>query len=872
MPGVEGRLNEEKPVTSGEDTGRGWSLRQKIVFLFVLTFLVMVSTLNLVAWYIVLRGYRQLEENHISEDLTRATDSFRREAENLDLVVRDWAFWDDTYAFVQQPDADYVQSNLTESTFADIRIHFMCFIDAWGKLVYAKGADLKLKRDMPIPEGLLSHLAPGCPLLDPLSTGEGVTGLLFLPEGLFLLSSEPILTSEGKGPVRGALIMGRLLDREEIGRITEPYHLDVQARTVDSTAGAPEWEEVGELLSSGALRIIRSEGWRYIHGYALLRDVYGEPALILRVSRDRSFFRQGIHALLYFTLFITGFCLAITIATLALLERSFLRRISQLSEEVSQISSKGEFGRRVEVSGSDEVSTLARSINHMMDLREKEERRFRSLVEHAQDIIAVLDREGTVTYQSPSTGRILGYGPEGILGKNVFDLIHPDDLTWARHVFRRSIEKPDSLGRHELRFQRGDGTWCRLEFIGLNLIEDPAVRGVVVNARDITAQVEARERLEKINRLFTGLGAEIMDNIERIVFACREILGVDFAAYSRAEKGKLVVISTAPGEEGFKVVDPSEKCPFINLMRQNARDPLPPRRLDVRQHCGECPVGSLEGYGLCAGHPVTLMDKTVGFLSVFDPVKEDFSREETEILGTLARAISVEEERLAHERELKDFIDIASHELRHPVTLMKGYAITLRDHWERVPEDTRRELLENIDQGADRLDLLIRELLDVSRIERGRLDLTLREVPLQPIAERALSEMEARGNRGRFTLRLPPDLAPRLVDPEKIQRVLIILLENAVNFSPLDSPIEVSAEERDDAVVFSVMDRGSGVPQKDRERIFERFYQVEDVLHHSKSGMGMGLYIAREIVEAHGGRIWYEPRPGGGSTFRFTLR
>lgn len=856
---------------AGEGKGRSWTLRRKVLALFIVAFLVMVGTLNLVAWYIVLRGYRQLEVNHISEDLTRATDAFRREAENLDLVLRDWAFWDDTYSFAAHPEPGYIEVNLTESTFTGIRVQFMAFLDMQGRVIYAKGVDLELEREMPLPKSFLPHLAAGCPLLRPISTGEGVTGLLLLPEGPFLVASEPILTSEMEGPPRGALIMGRLLDGEEIKRITAPYHMDVQARPVAGIAGTKQWEDAEALLAAGEDDVIRTEGSSFIHGYALLRDVYGEPALVLRVTRDRSLYRQGISAMLYFTSFVTGFCLAVLAATLVLLERSFIRRLSRLRAEVLRMGEEGVPEGRVHVSGDDEIAFLARSINRMMEIREVEERRFRSLVEHAQDIILVLDREGTVTYQSPSTGKILGYGEEGILGRNVFGLIHPEDLLRAGTAFRLGVKRPGSIGRYEIRFRRGDGSWCRLEFIGINLLDDPAVRGVVINARDITAQVEARERLERINRLFTGLGAGVMDNIERIVFACREILGVSFAAYSRAEKGKLAVISTAPGEEGFRVVDPSENCPITKLIREDAKEPLPPRRLDVRQHCGECPVGSLEGYGLCAAYPVTRMDRTVGFLSVFDTLKEDLSRDEMETLGSLARAISVEEERLAHESELKDFIDIASHELRHPVTLMKGYAITLRDYWERIPEDTRRELLEHIDRGADRLDLLIRELLDVSRIERGKLDLNLREVPIRPVVERALSEMEARGNRGRFRLQLPPALAPREMDPEKIQRVLIILLENAVNFSPPDTPIEVSAEESDGVVTLSVLDRGSGVPEKDRERIFERFYQVEDVLHHSKSGMGMGLYIAREIVEAHGGRIWYEPRPGGGSAFRFTL-
>ncbi|MGQ9704528.1 MAG: PAS domain S-box protein [Actinomycetota bacterium] len=229
-------------------------------------------------------------------------------------------------------------------------------------------------------------------------------------------------------------------------------------------------------------------GRERIHGYALLRDIHGEPALLLRVTRDRFLYRQGINTILYFTSIITGFCLITLGATLFLLERSFLRRLSKLSLEVSRLGGTGEARWRVSVAGNDEVSTLARSINRMLAIREEEERRFHSLVEHAQDIIVVLDKEGKVTYNSPSTSRILGYEPEGLEGRNVFDSIHPDDLPRAQYVYRRAVELPGSMGRHELRFRRGDGSWSYLEFVGLNLLQDPAVRGVVINARDITSR------------------------------------------------------------------------------------------------------------------------------------------------------------------------------------------------------------------------------------------------------------------------------------------------------------------------------------------------------------------------------------------------
>jgi two-component system sensor histidine kinase KdpD len=110
-----------------------------------------------------------------------------------------------------------------------------------------------------------------------------------------------------------------------------------------------------------------------------------------------------------------------------------------------------------------------------------------------------------------------------------------------------------------------------------------------------------------------------------------------------------------------------------------------------------------------------------------------------------------------------------------------------------------------------------------------------------------------------------------MVDRVRLIAVLDQLLENADKYSPEAVPVLVTLESGPDGPLVSVLDRGPGIPEPDRERVFGRFYQVEDALHHTKPGMGLGLYIARRIVDAHGGRIWCEPRAGGGSAFRFSI-
>jgi signal transduction histidine kinase len=220
---------------------------------------------------------------------------------------------------------------------------------------------------------------------------------------------------------------------------------------------------------------------------------------------------------------------------------------------------------------------------------------------------------------------------------------------------------------------------------------------------------------------------------------------------------------------------------------------------------------------------------------------------------------------------MKDFIDIASHELRHPVTLMKGYALSVIDLWEKIDEEKMKEMLTAIDHGAERLNRLVLGLLDLSRIERGRFSINRQEVELAPLIEQAIGELQRSGTSNRFELNIPDEMDILKIDPERITELLLILLDNAVKFSPPESPIDIEAAIQEQELLISVLDRGMGMPENYRELVFERFAQVEDALHHSIPGMGMGLYIAREIVEAHGGRIWCEPREGGGTAFSFTL-
>ncbi len=222
-------------------------------------------------------------------------------------------------------------------------------------------------------------------------------------------------------------------------------------------------------------------------------------------------------------------------------------------------------------------------------------------------------------------------------------------------------------------------------------------------------------------------------------------------------------------------------------------------------------------------------------------------------------------------KQLSDFLSIASHELGLPVTIIKGYTQTLERHRDALSKKETVEIIASIITSANRLDHLVQELLDVSRVETGRIVLRPEPIQLEPLLLEVIKEMQMQADEHLFNIRVAPGIDEVSADPDKLRQVLMILLDNATRFSPKGSLVEIEVAREGPDIIISILDRGVGVPVEDRSRIFEPFSQVEDVDHHSSSGLGLGLYIASRIMDAHGGRMWYEERSGGGSAFRFLL-
>lgn len=212
-----------------------------------------------------------------------------------------------------------------------------------------------------------------------------------------------------------------------------------------------------------------------------------------------------------------------------------------------------------------------------------------------------------------------------------------------------------------------------------------------------------------------------------------------------------------------------------------------------------------------------------------------------------------------------------SHDLRTPLSSIKAAAYSLQEKDITWDEETRHSFAETIEREADRLNRLVGNILDMSRIEGGALRPEKELYPLDELVYYVVNHMQFSLKDREVRISVPDTLPPVALDFPQIDQVLTNLLENAARYTPPHSPIEISAVEQSGDVLVSVADSGPGIPGEYLERIFDKFYRVSGAKQKGTMGTGLGLAVCRGLIEAHGGHIWAENRQGGGAVFRFTL-
>lgn len=469
-------------------------------------------------------------------------------------------------------------------------------------------------------------------------------------------------------------------------------------------------------------------------------------------------------------------------------------------------------------------------------LRESE-RLFKSITDNSLDGVRLIDENGKILYASLSTSRILGYSVAEYKKLNIVDLVHPEDKERYRQSMRDLIADPKKPVYLRYRIKHKNGTWRWMDGVGRNFLNDPDIKGMLSTYQDITERKEVEDRLWNTNQTLKTI-----------------IQASPLAVYVVGASGKVIMWSKmAEKMFGWKANEVlGKKLPIVQKEMQ----------AEFKEHMQTLLNGSMfTSETVRVRKDGTYFDVSISAAPILD------ERGKTDSIVAIAMDIT---ERKRLEKQKDEFMAIASHELKTPVTSLKAYTQVLEKRFRKKGDIESAGFLRKMDGQIDKLTVLIRDLLDVTKIEGGKLQFSNELFAVNSFVDEVIEEVQRTTDK--HTIVKKGSTNKKIYgDRDRIGQVLTNFLTNAVKYSPDSREIVVAVKEQPDAIKISVKDFGIGIPKDAQSSIFQRFYRVASPHHDTIPGIGLGLYISSEIIHRQGGKIGFNSRENQGTTFYFSV-
>jgi PAS domain S-box-containing protein len=484
-----------------------------------------------------------------------------------------------------------------------------------------------------------------------------------------------------------------------------------------------------------------------------------------------------------------------------------------------------------------------------LELQETRDR-YLDLYDFAPTGYFTLDRDSLITGVNLAGCQLLGSEKHRLIGTQFTSFI-PADSQDAFYFHYREVLKTGLKVNCELKMVKADGTPFQAQLISLAV---PDKDGKTSYYRTAVIDITERKRAEY------GLAIE-HKRLETVT----SHIGVGLALISKdfhtlwANNVLKSIFGDIEGKICYSTYNQQPViCPWCGVQRvfQNEEE-----KAETEAHGFD--KDGKEGWSQIIATPVR--DENGVIIAALEVVVPITERKQAE-------AKIAEMEALKQINQAKsDLLANVSHELRTPLASIKGFIETLIETDVKWSEEQRLEFLQSANKEADRLTFLIRDLLDMSRIDSGKLTLDKRSYPVSEILDSASGALSVITAGHKLEIVKTPDLPPVQADKVRIGQVITNLVENSTKFSPEGSLILIEAKLNENNVIISVEDSGIGMPPEVVANLFDRFYQAKEVVFGKTKGTGLGLAICKGIVESHGGKIWVESQPGQGSRFSFSL-
>jgi sensor domain CHASE-containing protein len=286
---------------------------------------------------------------------------------NLNAIAGDWAAWDSTYAFIEEHGNEYIERNLMDATFTNLKINFMLFINNSGQLGFGKSVDLIQGEAVPLPADLMSQINSKVLWAQHSSTDSSKTGFILINEIPVFIASRPILKSDDSGPIRGAFVIGKYLDSTELVRLEKHVNMSLDIQPFNKAQMPTDYQQAKQSFSEKVPIYVRPLDNESIAAYTIINDINGKPAFMLKMRSPRKIFHHGQTTIFYYIVSLLLIGVVFITLIIFLLEKNVLYPISRFSNRVSEISTTKDLSQRISVSSRDELGDLAMGINKMLD-------------------------------------------------------------------------------------------------------------------------------------------------------------------------------------------------------------------------------------------------------------------------------------------------------------------------------------------------------------------------------------------------------------------------------------------------------------------------------------------------------------------------
>ncbi len=572
-----------------------------------------------------------------------------------------------------------------------------------------------------------------------------------------------------------------------------------------------------------------------MEGSMRLHDIAEDERLVeLKSPEIQAQLRESLHlCLIIGVLFNVGICFALA----NYFSRTIVNRINTMLENSSRLALDRDL--LPPVHGSDELAVLDSSFHKMADTLRMATRRERALIHNAKEIICSINREGKLISTNNAAVNAWGYSPEELEGKRLSSIVSPEDTTAFNTILESSPDRESSFEK-EICIRKKDGSPG--DFVW-SVQWSPEEEEFFCVVYDITERKRAESLIKEAEQRFRA----IVNNIPTGLAACTETGQVEMINPALADMFKL---------ENNEIVGKSISTLF---------------------HAGKsntAPGASLQFVPAdLVGQPIKC--QAVKSSGQSFPVELSCHRIETgrgERFIVLIVDISDKEE---IERLKQEFIMILSHELRSPLTSLKLLLTLLGENAYGELNDKGHQKVLNAEKNIGRLVRLIQELLDFESLESDRLKVEKRRISLAVLIEKSVEAVSGTAGSAGISISTECTDCRLMGDEDRLSQVIINLLANAVKYSPKDGEVRIEAQPLAEGevkqVIVRVIDNGPGIKDEHKKLIFERFKQVDPSDRSGKGNVGLGLAIAKAIIEKHGGTIGVDSVEGRGSTFWFNI-